>query len=40
VVGLDAQAASLEWIGMPVKAKFRRLATFRPTDVYFVPIGT
>jgi uncharacterized OB-fold protein len=40
VVGLDPQASSLEWIGMPVKAKFRRLATFRPTDVYFVPIGT
>jgi hypothetical protein len=40
VVGLDPQASSLGWIGMPVKAKFRRLATFRPTDVYFVPIGT
>ena len=24
-------------IGMPVKAKFRRLAQFKPTDVYFVP---
>lgn len=24
-------------IGMPVQAKFRRLAQFKPTDVYFVP---
>jgi len=40
VVGLDPQASSLDWIGMAVKAKFRRLSTFRPTDVYFVPIGT
>jgi len=40
VVGLDPQASSLDWIGMAVKARFRRLSTFRPTDVYFVPIGT
>jgi len=25
------------YVGMPVKAKFRRLAQFKPTDVYFVP---
>lgn len=24
-------------VGLPVKAKFRRLAQFKPTDVYFVP---
>jgi uncharacterized protein len=24
-------------IGMPVKAKFKRLSEFKPTDVYFVP---
>jgi len=24
-------------VGMPVKARFRRLAQFKPTDVYFVP---
>ncbi len=24
-------------IGMPVQAKFRRLAQFKPTDVYFIP---
>ena len=26
-------------IGMPVRAKFRRLSQFKPTDVYFVPAG-
>ena len=25
------------YIGMPVKARFRRLSQFKPTDVYFVP---
>jgi uncharacterized OB-fold protein len=24
-------------VGMPVQAKFRRLAQFKPTDVYFIP---
>lgn len=24
-------------VGMPVRARFRRLAQFKPTDVYFVP---
>ena len=24
-------------VGLPVKAKFRRLAQFKPTDVYFIP---
>ncbi|MFQ5881551.1 MAG: Zn-ribbon domain-containing OB-fold protein [Candidatus Methylomirabilales bacterium] len=38
VVGLDPQAASLDWIGMRVKAKFRRLSKFKPTDVYFIPV--
>jgi len=38
VVGLDPERASLDWIGMRVKAKFRRLSKFKPTDVYFVPI--
>jgi uncharacterized OB-fold protein len=27
-------------VGMPVKARFRRLAQFKPTDVYFVPAET
>lgn len=38
VVGLAPETASLDWIGMRVKAKFRRLSKFKPTDVYFVPI--
>ena len=25
-------------VGMPVRAKFRRNCTFKPTDVYFVPV--
>jgi hypothetical protein len=24
-------------IGLPVRARFRRNCTFKPTDVYFVP---
>lgn len=39
VVGLDPTACSLDWIGTKVKAKFRRLSKFKPTDVYFVPVG-
>jgi uncharacterized OB-fold protein len=27
-------------VGMPVRARFRRLAQFKPTDVYFVPAST
>ena len=37
LLGVDPNAASLDWIGMKVKAKFRRLSKFKPTDVYFVP---
>jgi uncharacterized protein len=25
-------------VGMPVRAKFKRLCQFKPTDVYFVPV--
>ncbi len=39
VVGLDPGQASLDWIGMNMKARFRRLSKFNPTDVYFVPVG-
>ena len=35
--GVDPGEVSLDWIGMPVKAKFRRLSQFKPTDIYFVP---
>ena len=37
LIGLDPHEASLDWIGMKVKPKFRRLSKFKPTDVYFVP---
>ena len=34
LIGVDPKDVA---IGMPVKAKFRRLSQFKPTDVYFVP---
>ncbi|MBI2981821.1 MAG: Zn-ribbon domain-containing OB-fold protein [Deltaproteobacteria bacterium] len=37
LIGLDPKEASLNWVGMKVKAKFRRNSKFKPTDVYFVP---
>jgi uncharacterized protein len=37
LMGVDPSQASLDWIGMKVKPKFRRLSKFKPTDVYFVP---
>jgi len=40
MVGLDPNAAALDWIGMKVKAQFLRNSKFKPTDVYFVPAET
>src|SRR5512141_2489711 len=37
VVGLDPAHASLDWVGMKVKARYLRNSKFKPTDVYFVP---
>ncbi len=37
LIGLDPDDAALDWIGMEVEAKFRRLSKLKPTDVYFVP---
>ncbi|MBI2068214.1 MAG: Zn-ribbon domain-containing OB-fold protein [Deltaproteobacteria bacterium] len=37
LIGVDPREASLSWVGMKVKAKFRRNSKFKPTDVYFVP---
>ncbi len=34
LVGADPEEVE---IGMPVRARFRRNCTFKPTDVYFVP---
>jgi uncharacterized OB-fold protein len=39
VIGLDPNQASLDWIGMKVKARFLRNSKMKPTDVYFVPSG-
>ena len=38
ILGLDTKEANLNWIGMKLKAKFRRNSKFNPTDVYFVPV--
>ena len=37
LAGVNPGEASLDWIGMKVDARFRRLSKFDPTDVYFVP---
>lgn len=37
LLGVDPARPSLDWIGMKVRAKFRRLSRFKPTDVWFVP---
>lgn len=35
LMGLDPQKPTLEWVGKKIKAKFKRLAEIKPTDVYF-----
>jgi uncharacterized OB-fold protein len=37
LIGVNPEEASIDWIGMKVKARFRRLSKFKPTDVYFYP---
>jgi uncharacterized OB-fold protein len=37
LIGVDPNQASLDWIGMKVKARYLRNSKFQPTDVYFVP---
>lgn len=37
--GVDPHHPSLDWIGMPVRARFLRNSKFKPTDVSFVPSG-
>lgn len=39
LIGVEIEDAGLEWIGMKVKGRFRRLSKFKPTDVYFYPAG-
>ena len=38
LMGVDPHAASLDWIGLKVKAKYLRNSKLKPTDVYFVPV--
>jgi uncharacterized OB-fold protein len=37
LIGVEPEDASLDWIGMKVKARYLRNAKMKPTDVYFVP---
>lgn len=37
ILGLDPLKPTLDWVTMPVKAKFVKLPQLKPTDVYFVP---
>ncbi|MBU0491957.1 MAG: Zn-ribbon domain-containing OB-fold protein [Chloroflexi bacterium] len=37
LIDVDPHEATLDWIGMKVKGRFRRLSKFKPTDVYFYP---
>jgi uncharacterized OB-fold protein len=37
LVDVDPNEASLDWIGMPVKARYLRNSKFKPTDIYFAP---
>ncbi len=39
LMGVDPAAPSLDWIGMPVRARYRRNSKIAPTDIYFVPAG-
>lgn len=39
MLGFDPASPTLDWIGMAVKAQFRRNSQFKPTDVYFVPVS-
>jgi uncharacterized protein len=37
LVGVDPAAPALNWVGMKIRAQFKRLSKLKPTDVYFVP---
>jgi len=37
LIGVDPNEAGLDWIGMKVNGRFRRLSQFKPTDIYFYP---
>jgi hypothetical protein len=35
LVGVDPEAASIDWVGKPVKGRFLRNSKLKPTDIYF-----
>lgn len=37
LMGVDPQAATLDWIGMSIRPHFLRNSKLKPTDVYFSP---
>jgi uncharacterized OB-fold protein len=37
LIGVEPDDANIDWIGMEVKGRFRRLSKLKPTDVYFYP---
>jgi uncharacterized OB-fold protein len=37
LMGVDPDAASIDWIGMEITPQFLRNSKLKPTDVYFVP---
>jgi uncharacterized protein len=37
LMGVDAAAPALDWIGMEVRPRFLRNSKLKPTDVYFTP---
>ena len=39
LMGVDPEAATLDWIGMSVQPNFLRNSKLKPTDVDFSPIG-
>jgi hypothetical protein len=38
LVGVEPQEATIDWIGMEVQGRFRRLSKLKPTDIYFHPV--
>ena len=38
LIGVDVEQPGLDWVGMKVQARFKRLSKFDATDVYFVPV--
>lgn len=38
LAGVDPQAPALDWIGMEVRARYRRNSKLKPTDLFFAPI--